>query len=120
MSEVLASLQAASSVMALSLSALAGAILGALFFGGLRWTTRRAAMSAMPALWFLGSLVLRMGAALWGFWVIADGRWERMLMCLLGFVVARVFVLRLRWLPTQPSLAHDHTAPQEVHHAPQP
>jgi len=114
MNDVMTSAHASAPWLALGLSALAGTTLGALFFGGLWWTTRRAAMSPIPALWIFSSLLLRMGCALWGFYVVADGHWERMLMCLLGFVIARVVALRLR-LPMQP--VHVRTSSQEINHA---
>ena len=37
----------------------AGALLGAFFFGGLWWTVQKGVTSEQPALWFLGSLLLR-------------------------------------------------------------
>ena len=40
---------------------LAGALLGAFFFGGLWWTVQKGVASERPALWFLGSLLLRTG-----------------------------------------------------------
>jgi F1F0 ATPase subunit 2 len=79
----------------------AGLCLGAQFFGGLWWTVRRSAASPRPALLFLGSLLLRMSIALAGFYFVAGGRWQRMLSCLLGFVLARMAVVRL----TRPSNA---------------
>ena len=37
----------------------AGLLLGAIFFGGLWWTVRKGVFSKSPALWFLGSMLLR-------------------------------------------------------------
>ena len=48
----------------LFLALAAGLLLGAMFFGGLWWTVRRAVSSGCPALWFAGSLLLRLGLAL--------------------------------------------------------
>jgi F1F0 ATPase subunit 2 len=82
-------------------SALAmGILLGAIFYGGLRWTVRRGIPSKRVGLWFLGSLLLRMGVALAGFYFVAGGHWERLLLCLLGFVIARAVVT---WL-TRPGV----------------
>jgi F1F0 ATPase subunit 2 len=89
-------------------AAATGAALGAMFFGGLWWTTRRGAASARPVPWFLGGLLLRTGIALPGFYLAADGRWDRLLACLCGFVAARVAVTRL----TRPAPS------REVRHAP--
>jgi len=74
-----------------------GALLGALFFGGLWWTTRKGVASDNPALWFLGSLLLRTGAVLTGFHLTADNDWRRALACLFGFIIARFVVLRLTY-----------------------
>ena len=72
-----------------------GVLLGAIFYGGLWWTVRRGVSSKRVALWFFGSLLLRMGVALAGFYFVAGGHWERLLLCLLGFVIARIVVTRL-------------------------
>ena len=78
--------------LTLTLSSMAGAALGAIFFGGLWWTIRKACASERPALWFFGSLLLRMGIALAGFYFVSGGDWKRLLLCLLGFIVARLAV----------------------------
>jgi F1F0 ATPase subunit 2 len=113
MNELLSSADAMAPVVVLGLAALAGAVLGAVFFGGLWWTAHRGALSPGPALWFFCSLLLRMGIALTGFYAVGGGRWERLLACLLGFVVARAVVVRLTRPP--PGGAG---APQEARHAP--
>ena len=87
----------------LVLSGGAGVVLGAVFFGGLWWTVRRGLSSKRPALWFLGSLLLRTSIALAGFYLIARGHWERLLVCLLGFVMARLIVTRLTRAAEKPS-----------------
>lgn len=81
--------------LTLVLAWVAGAALGAMFFGGLWWTIRKGLSSPQPALWFLGSLLLRMSLALAGFYFVSGGHWERLLLCLLGFVMAR---LAVTWL----------------------
>ena len=50
-----------SDILALALAFLAGALLGVFFFGGLWWTVQKGVTSETPALWFLGSLLLRTG-----------------------------------------------------------
>lgn len=84
----------------LVLAWLAGGILGAIFFGGLWWTIRKALTSPQPASWFFGSIVLRMSTAVAGFYFVSSGHWERMLMCLTGFIMARLLVTRV----TRPSV----------------
>jgi F1F0 ATPase subunit 2 len=81
----------------------AGFLLGAFFFGGLWWTVQKGLSSKRPALWFLGSLLLRTGTAVAGFYFASGGRWERLLVCLLGFFIMRRIVLRLTRLPEEDS-----------------
>jgi F1F0 ATPase subunit 2 len=91
-----------------------GGMLGWIFFGGLWWTIRKGVLSPQPAIWFLGSLLVRMSITLVGFYLVGDGRWERLVACLAGFIVARLLVSYLTRLPL-PS----HFAPTpEGGHAP--
>ena len=79
----------------LALALVTGLLLGAIFFGCLWWTVRKGFSSRQPALWFFGSLMLRTSIALAGFYFVARGHWERLLVSLLGFVIARTIVTRL-------------------------
>lgn len=97
----------------LVLPGVAGLALGALFFGGLWWTVEKGISSKQPALWFVGSLLLRLSAVLAGFYFVADGRWERLALCIFGFLVARVAVTRL----TRPPVGHDPAQASEARHA---
>ena len=81
--------------LTLFLSCVAGGVLGGVFFGGLWWSVRKGISSKQPALWFLSSLVLRMSIVLAGFYVVSGDRWDRIAACLVGFVFARVAVMRL-------------------------
>ena len=87
-----------------------GVWLGAIFFGGLWWTVRKGVSSQRPVFWFLGSLLLRTSIALAGFYFIARGHWESLLVCLLAFVIARVIVTRLTRAaePSYPAQAASH------------
>ncbi len=78
--------------LALAMALVAGAGLGALYFGGLWWTVRHASSFRRPARSMLASALVRLGAALAGFHLVAGGSWQRLLLCLLGFVVARAVV----------------------------
>ena len=99
--------------LSLVLALVTGVLLGAMFFGGLWWTVRKGVSSKRPALWFFGSLLLRMSIALAGFYFVTGGHWERLLLCLLGFVIARLIVTRLTRVAKKPM----HLA-QEASHAP--
>lgn len=81
--------------LSLILSLSAGVLLGAIFFGGLWWTVRKGLSSKSPALWFLGSQLLRTSVTLIGFYLVAGGHWERLLACLVGFICARAIVALL-------------------------
>jgi len=83
----------------LLLAWLAGMGLGAIFFGGLWCTVCKGFSAKRPALWFLGSLLLRTSIALVGFYFVSGGHWERLLMCLFGFVIVRLVVT---WMTRPP------------------
>ena len=100
--------------LTLALAGMAGLLLGAIFFGGLWWTVRLGVTSKRPALLFLGSMLLRTGVVIAGFYVVSDGHWQRLLACLFGFAIARFIVMRL----TGPPLEHYGTPAKEPAHAP--
>jgi len=87
----------------------AGLLLGAFFFGGLWWTVIRGVSSERPALWFFGSMLARTSIALAGFYFVGGENWERWVLCLLGFVLARLVMKRL---PRPPGEHHDARAPE--------
>ena len=79
----------------LVLATVTGVLLGVMFFGGLWWTVRKGSSSQQPALWFFCSLLLRTSTALVGFYLVGSSHWERLLVCLIGFVMGRQIVIRL-------------------------
>ena len=98
----------------LALALAAGLLLGAMFFGGLWWTVGRGMSSKQPAFWFFGSLLLRMSIVLAGFYFFSGGHWERLLLCLLGFVMVRLVVT---WL-TRSSGENQTRSPRVANYAP--
>ena len=77
--------------LSLALALAAGLLLGAIFFGGLWWTVRGRFVPTA------GAVVPRQPAAAHergpgGFYFVSGGDWERLLLCLLGFVLARLVV----------------------------
>ena len=96
------------------LACVAGGLLGAFFFGGLWWTVRKGVTSKQPSLWFLCSSLLRTGVVLFGFYFVSAQQWQRLLLCLLGFVAVRFAVTWLTRLPE----ARQTNPVQEASHAP--
>jgi len=76
-----------SELLSFSAALVAGSALGCFFFGGLWWTVQKALTSNHPA--------LRTGIVVVGFYFISFGDWRRLLICLLGFFIARILVTRL-------------------------
>ena len=99
-------------LMMWALATLTGVALGVIFYGGLWWTVRKGVASKQPALWFLGSLLLRMAVLVGGFLLVGAGDWRRLLFCLLGLVIGRITVTRLTR-----TIGHEH-AREELSHAP--
>lgn len=80
-----------------------GVAIGILFFGSLWWTVHKGVSSRLPELWFFFSPVIRVSMVLAGFYFVTGGNWLRLLLCLTGFVVARIIVMlftRTRQDPT--------------------
>jgi F1F0 ATPase subunit 2 len=81
--------------LTLLMAGVAGGGLGAIFFGGLWWTVRKGLSSDHPAFWFLGSMLLRTGIVLAGFYFVANRRLEPLAACLVGFIIARLLVTQM-------------------------
>jgi F1F0 ATPase subunit 2 len=94
-------------------SLIAGLLLGAFFFGGLWWTVRKGVKSERVALWFFGSMLLRTGVVMLGFYLLLGDSWQRTLIGLLGFFIARLTVTWLTRVVEQPK-----PLAQEADHAP--
>ena len=82
-------------ILPLLLAWITGGLLGVNFFGGLWLTVRHCVSSQHPALWIFASLLLRMAITLTGFYWVANGDWQRLMLCLLGFIMMRFIVMRL-------------------------
>lgn len=73
---------------------LIGIALGVFYYWGLWVTTRSLITSQRPA-WLLAlSFVARAGLVLLAFYLVMDGRWERLLACMAGFLLARTILIR--------------------------
>jgi F1F0 ATPase subunit 2 len=81
--------------LALILSFAVGIILGLVFFWGLWATVNRLDRKRHPAIWMLGSLLLRFGLVLLVFYLLAQHLgWQHVLAAAAGFTVTRILVSR--------------------------
>ena len=91
----------------LMLSLAAGVALGVFYFGGLWLTLRQLPVSSQPVFLTVGSFFGRTAFSLFGFYlVIRGGRWELLVACLLGFMLAKLALvnsLRPRQRGKEPS-----------------
>jgi len=101
-------------VMYFLLAFITGLVLGALFFGSLWFTVKKAMNAKMPALWIIGSFVFRITITLAGFYFVALGSWQRLAICTLGFVGARMIVMRMIKSSERKKLAQKITIEHEA------
>ena len=66
-----------------------GFVLGCVFFMSLWWTVSKGLASERPVTWFVGGFFIRIGTCLLGFYLIADGNWQPLIISLVGFIIAR-------------------------------
>lgn len=85
----------------LILSAAAGLLAGAFFFGALWLTVVRLSDSNHPARLFILSNLIRFPAVLGVFYFVGRGHADRLIACLVGFTLARLLANRL--ISTKPS-----------------
>ncbi len=88
----------------------AGILFGVMFFGGLWWTLLKGLSAKQPALWFAGGFLIRTSVLLAGFYFVASGHWQRLVICLLGFILARFIILRLIRTPAEARAASGEEA----------
>jgi len=73
---------------------LAGALLGLFYFVGLWFTLRSIHTVRQPGLLLLFSYVVRVAVVMLAFYFIMAGDWKRIIVCLVGFLVMRYFMIR--------------------------
>jgi len=105
---------------------LAGFALGMLFFSSLWWTTGKILHGQHPVAWVVGGFVLRMALVLPALYWLTAAQWEKLLACVVGFLGARLLVVKLSatWHPAglQKSESAGVVSPalmQENSHAPE-
>jgi len=76
-----------------------GVGLGIMFYYGLWWTVEKVTTSKTPARWLIGSVIVRMGITLFGFYFVITfdftGQLIRLLLCLIGFFCTRFIITKL-------------------------
>jgi len=89
-------------IIQLILSLVTGMLLGAIFFGGLWMTVQKLQEARRPWLLFLVSSLGRTAITIAGFWLIGiwlapTDQWQRILICLVGFIIVRhVFTRQIK------------------------
>jgi F1F0 ATPase subunit 2 len=78
----------------LLLAFVAGVAISMFYFGGLWLTMRQIPRTRQPQLLMVVSFLGRTGAILLGFYLVAGGRWQRLLACFLGFFLLRTILMR--------------------------
>jgi len=68
---------------------IAGIIVSLLYHIGLWWTVKALPSSQRPALLSIGSFYIRMGITLSVFYLVMNNSWQRLVVCLLGFLVVK-------------------------------
>ncbi|MCX5856339.1 MAG: ATP synthase subunit I [Deltaproteobacteria bacterium] len=92
-----------SSLSALLIPFVLGGLIGWVYFSGL-WETVKRLPDARNAHWLMIlSFAARTLLALGGFFILADGQWERMTAALLGFYIVRAILVRSLGRPPQSS-----------------
>lgn len=77
------------------ISFIAGMLLGTFYFGGLWLTLKQLPNTKKPIVLTLGSFFGRTGISLFGFYLIVNGGyWERLLICLIGFMLIKIVLVR--------------------------
>lgn len=83
--------------LSFALILLAGFALGIIFYGGLWLTVRALPKSKHALLLALASFWGRTGLVIGGLFLAMDASWQRALVCLVGFAIARQVLAR--WVP---------------------
>ncbi len=108
--------EVANQVFSSSFVLLTGVMLGLFFYSGLWWTTHKVIDDTWSPLWFIASFIVRTLVVIAGFYLIAVPDWRKLLICLCGFLIARLIVsLSLRYMANK---AIDNQQAGDNHHAP--
>lgn len=76
------------------LTLILGFALGIFYFGSLWITVRELPTTGLPIRLVVGSYIGRLIIAGFGFYLIMDGHWERGIIAIAGFILARTYLVR--------------------------
>jgi F1F0 ATPase subunit 2 len=82
------------SALAILIRLLGGVAVGVFFYGGLWFTVNHLAGSRYRALLLVGSFGIRTLVVLSGFLLLFESRWDYALLCLIGFTMGRLAVMK--------------------------
>jgi F1F0 ATPase subunit 2 len=82
------------SAIAISIRLLGGLAVGIFFYGGLWFTVNWLAGARYRALLLIASFGIRTLVVLSGFLLLFESRWDYALLCLVGFTVGRLAVMK--------------------------
>lgn len=85
-------------LLILAVALIIGMLLGLFYFGGLWMTIHKIPSSRSPMLLTIGSFLLRAGIVIGVFYLVAQGQWLRVIICLIGFLVMRT-ILMFKMIP---------------------
>lgn len=80
----------------LAIALFGGFVLGLFYFYSLWITVRQLPVTAYPIPLTLGSFIARLAITLLGFYLLMNGHWQRGLIALVGFTIARTILTRIK------------------------
>ena len=81
-------------LIGLSWALMVGICTGLFYFSGLWWTLQQLPNYRYPAMWILGSFLIRAGVSVVIFYWATGGRWEQVVVGLGGFTLVRGVMVR--------------------------
>ena len=76
-------------ILMIVLALITGVVLGIIFFYGLWLTVKKAVTAKIPALWILGSFLIRTSVILLGIYYVGNIDIKNYIICGVGFVIGR-------------------------------
>ncbi|MGB3975736.1 MAG: ATP synthase subunit I [bacterium] len=84
-------------VLQIAFVLVSGVASGLFYFGGLRFTVRKAVFSKKPNVWIFGSFIIRLGILIIIFRLFANLGLSRLLLLLAGLILGRIIITRIPW-----------------------